>query len=209
MQIFEQKKIANHSNDFGMIAVLNINRKKNNPVPSIISRLWLQVLGQPSIPYENKQRGELIGKCKSEIGEYVNSWAAIFASQQKKSNTLQKETGSFPNFLNSHEIKAHLKMAGINRKVNVRKWQLFYDDKFYFTVYISYEKSEISQIYPQISENNNPFWRMNIDSDQLPEYAQVKKMLEGSNANAEFVCPKLEDDHSEEFDDIFETNSTD
>ena len=50
IEAFSRKNIANHMNDSGIVSVVELDRKAV-PVPSILSKLWLDILGQSCIPY--------------------------------------------------------------------------------------------------------------------------------------------------------------
>lgn len=203
IKTYTQKNIANHPNDFGMISIIEPNIR-NIPDPSLLSRLWLKVLGQPYIPYVKRQ--ELIEKCKPKIGEQIDSWDIYLASQQKESINSPKEKGAYPNFFNANEVKKYLHENGIARKVIVRKCRFSWMDTFEFLVYVPYERDELRQIYPQIPETGDSFVGIDIETDKLPEYRRIVELLRDSNTSVEWLGPRRDEDDLELIDDLFDND---
>lgn len=202
IQIFSQKNIVNHRDDFGMISIVELDTQ-SDLVPSLLSRLWIRILGQPYIPYDNVKRRELIEKCKPKICEQIDSWATYLALQQKEPTNSPKEKGVYPNFSNANEVKRYLRENGIARKVIVRKYRFPWMDTFSFLVYVQYERDELRQIYPQIPETGDPFVGIDIEPDKLPEYRRIVELLKDSNTSVEWLGPRREEDDSELIDDLF------
>lgn len=186
-----------------MISIIEPNIR-NIPDPSLLSRLWLKVLGQPYIPYVKRQ--ELIEKCKPKIGEQIDSWDIYLASQQKESINSPKEKGAYPNFFNANEVKKYLHENGIARKVIVRKCRFSWMDTFEFLVYVPYERDELRQIYPQIPETGDSFVGIDIETDKLPEYRRIVELLRDSNTSVEWLGPRRDEDDLELIDDLFDND---
>jgi hypothetical protein len=181
--------IGRNSDKVGIIAewYLDSNTKAALPEPSQLASIWMDVLGQPVIPYDKVAREKLISRVSSkELAEYIAAWRAV-KDQQISEKT---PNGSFPLFLNSREVKRFLREAGIDRKVLAHKsYRPWNNEEICFFVYIEYESAEVKEIYPDFSEYAHPFDWPKIDATKLPGFQKVAKLLSGSNTKLSWTIP--------------------